>query len=617
MVPDLGHHDIQPLQPEQNFSPRQASSLFIVTPARFLSASQTTCAATMSSDDDFEVEVPELAADDPMRAFLPAAFGKRDKAANVAAQIDKSRRIVEGKPAAAQQHKKKGGDSSSDDSDSDSDDDSDDGDEYPVSHEMVIPTATRAVTTVSLDPSGGRLATGSTDCTVKLHDFSSMTPTTIRAFRTIDPYEAKAADNAESHPIHHIEFNPQVGNALLCISAHPQAKILSRDGEVLTTFVKGDMYLRDMHNTKGHISEITGGTWHPTDKNQFITAGTDSTLRIWDINNKRSQKEVIVFKSKAAGSAGRSKMTAVAWATPAQGGNNVLIGAALDGTLVMYGGNGPFSRPAGEILSAHKPQTWTGGIDISGDGRMVVTRGGDDLIKLWDTRKFTKPLVTVSHPSTSNTHPTTNIRYAPNSTSIITGSATGHLHILNPGNLRPEHVTPITPGSALITVDWHPKINQIVTGSANAETRVLYSPDKSTRGAVEVMSRAPKKRHIDDNSALTTDQSMGMSGDAIITPGGMPKKGNGAGGSKDPRRPHVPQSTPFQRSNPDERHVAESIPLARMLHEDPREALLKYADKAKSDPMFTKAWSKTQPETQYANISDEEDNGGDKKRTKR
>ncbi|KAJ6781502.1 hypothetical protein PWT90_06318 [Aphanocladium album] len=570
----------------------------------------------MSSDDDFEVEVPELAADDPMRAFLPAAFGKKDKTANIAAQIDKSRRVVEEKPSKPQQVKK-GGDSSSDGSDSDSDDDSDDGDEYPVSHEMVIPTATRAVTTVSLDPAGGRLATGSTDCTVKLHDFSSMTPTTIRAFRTIDPHEAKAADNAESHPIHHIEFNPQAGNALLCISAHPQAMILSRDGEVLTTFVKGDMYLRDMHNTKGHISEITGGTWHPTDKNQFITAGTDSTLRIWDINNKRSQKQVVVFKSKAAGSAGRSKMTAVAWGTPAQGGNNVLIGAALDGTLVMYGGNGPFSRPAGEILQAHKPQTWTGGIAISGDGRMVVTRGGDDLIKLWDTRKFTKPLVTVSHESTSSAHPTSNIRYAPNSTSIITGSATGHLHILNPGNLRPEHVTPITPGSPLITVEWHPKINQIVTGSANAETRVLYNPEKSTRGAVEVMSRAPKKRHIDDNSALTTDQSMGMSGDAIITPGAMPKKSNAAGGSKDPRRPHIPQQTPFQRSQPDERHVAESIPLARMLHEDPREALLKYADKAKSDPMFTKAWSKTQPETQYAEISDEEDHGPDKKRAKR
>ncbi|KAJ4198070.1 hypothetical protein NW755_000760 [Fusarium falciforme] len=584
----------------------------------------------MSSDDDFEVEVPDLAQDDPMRAFLPTSFGKKSKEADIAAQIDRSRRTVPisapeasgGQGKKSQEPKKKQDSSDDDDDDSDDSDDSDDEDEFPVSHELVLKTHDRAVTTVSLDPAGGRLATASTDCFIKLHDFASMTPTTLRAFRTVDPYETKAsAASSESHPIHHIEFNPLAGGVFLCVSAHPQAKIMSRDGDIITEFVKGDMYLRDMNNTKGHISEISTGTWHPTDKNLCVTAGTDSTLRIWDINNKRKQRDVVVFKSKAAGSAGRTKMTAVAWGTPAQGGNNILVAAALDGSLVMYSGNSPFSRPAGEIRDAHKPQTWTSGIDISSDGRMVVTRGGDDLIKLWDTRKFTKPLVTVSHPSTSDHYPTSNIKYAPNSTSIITGSATGHLHILNPGNLRAEHVTPITPGSPLITVDWHPKINQIITGSANAETHVLYNPQMSTRGAVDVMSRAPKKRHIDDNPELTMDQSLGISGDSIVTPGAMGgsrKSGVTASGrSKDPRRPHIPQQTPFQKNQPDEKHVVENIPLARMLHEDPREALLKYADKAKSDPMFTKAWSKTQPETQYAELSDEEEAGPDKKRLKR
>lgn len=584
----------------------------------------------MSSDDDFEVEVPDLAEDDPMRAFLPTSFGKKSKEADIAAQIDRSRRTVPisapeasgGQGKKSQEPRKKQDSSDDDDDDSDDSDDSDDEDEFPVSHELVLKTHDRAVTTVSLDPAGGRLATASTDCFIKLHDFASMTPTTLRAFRTVDPYETKAsAASSESHPIHHIEFNPLAGGVFLCVSAHPQAKIMSRDGDIITEFVKGDMYLRDMNNTKGHISEISTGTWHPTDKNLCVTAGTDSTLRIWDINNKRKQRDVVVFKSKAAGSAGRTKMTAVAWGTPAQGSNNILVAAALDGSLVMYSGNSPFSRPAGEIRDAHKPQTWTSGIDISSDGRMVVTRGGDDLIKLWDTRKFTKPLVTVSHPSTSDHYPTSNIKYAPNSTSIITGSATGHLHILNPGNLRAEHVTPITPGSPLITVDWHPKINQIITGSANAETHVLYNPQMSTRGAVDVMSRAPKKRHIDDNPELTMDQSLGISGDSIVTPGAMGgsrKSGVTASGrSKDPRRPHIPQQTPFQKNQPDEKHVAENIPLARMLHEDPREALLKYADKAKSDPMFTKAWSKTQPETQYAELSDEEEAGPDKKRLKR
>lgn len=589
----------------------------------------------MSDGEDVEVQGPDLAEDDPMRAFLPASFGKKSKEADIAAQFERSKRPVDKAAAdkgkqisqprsadarAADDAKSDGSDSSDDSDGSDSDED-----EFPTSHEMVIKTHDRAVTSVSLDPAGGRLISGSIDCTVKLHDFSSMTPSTIRAFRSVDPYATKAsAAGSEAHPIHHVEFNPLAGSLFLCVSAHPQAKIMSRDGDIVTEFVKGDMYLRDMNNTKGHVSEVTTGTWHPTDKNLCVTAGTDSTLRIWDINNKRSQKEVLVFKSKAPGVAGRTRMTAVAWGSPAQGGNNLLVAAALDGTLVMWSGNGPFSRPAAEIRDAHKPNTWTGGVDISSDGRMVVTRGGDHLIKLWDTRKFKEPLVTVEHASTSDHYPMTNIKYAPNSTSIITGSATGHLHILNPGNLQAEYTTPVTPGSPLITVDWHPKINQIVTGSANAETHILYNPDMSTRGAKDVMLRAPKRRHIDDNPELTTDQSLGLSADAIVAPGslgGSRKAGVTAfGKSKDPRRPQVQQITPFMRSQPDEKHVSENIPLSRMLYEDPREALLKYADLAKKDPMFTGAYQQTQPVTQYADVSDgeeEAEEGPDKKKVKR
>ncbi|KAL3419439.1 WD repeat-containing protein [Phlyctema vagabunda] len=588
----------------------------------------------MSDDEDYDVEVTELAVDDPMRAFLPQGFGKKSKEADVAAQIERTKRTVDrapptGKDAPARITQEPASkDDDSDDDDSDDSDQSDD-DEYPVSHELLLKTHDRAVTTASLDPSGGRLVTGSIDCTLKLHDFASMTPTTLRAFKSVDPSASKTSTNAETHPINHVEFNPHSGGTFLCISAHPQAKIMSRDGEVLAEFVKGDMYLRDMNNTKGHVSEITTGTWNPVDKNLCVTAGTDSTLRIWDVNFKRSQKEVIVHKSRVAGSAGRTRMTAVAWGSPMQGGNNVLVAAGLDGSLVMWSGNGPFARPAAEIREAHKPDTWTGGIDISNDGRMVVTRGGDDTIKLWDTRKFKTPVVTVNHPSTSDHYSVSNIRYSPTSTSIITGSASGHLHILNPGNLKPELVTPISPGCPLITVEWHPKLNQIITGSANSEVHVLYNPNTSVRGAVDVMSRAPKKRHVDDDPNFTTDQTSGMSGDVVSGDGVQqaatsfaarhPTVGLTASGrSRDPRRPQIPMITPFMKSQADESFINESIPLSSMRDEDPREALLKYAELAKTDPLFTNAWKDTQPKTQYADLSDEEEEDGpNKKRIKR
>ena len=577
--------------------------------------------------DDGDIIVEE---EEGLKHFLPQGFGKQAKEANVAAQIEGTKRAAP-EPAALGS----GSHSSGEDNSQDSDDDSDEDDEFPVSHELVLKTHERAITTLTVDPSGSRLITGSTDCTVKFHDFASMTPTTLRAFKSVDPTAAKASANTETHPVHHVEFNPISPAQILTISATPQAKILSRDGEILTEFVKGDMYLRDMHNTKGHVSEITTGTWHPTNKNLCVTAGTDSTLRIWDVNLKREQRDVIVHKSRVAGSAGRTRMTAVVWGSPVQGGANLLVGAALDGSLVMWSGDGPYTRPAAEIRDAHKRDTWTGGIDVSSDGRTVVSRGGDDTIKLWDTRKFKQPISVVEHPPTSGQYTTSNIRFSPNASSILTGSQSGHLHILNPATLKPELVTPVTPGSPLITVLWHERLNQILTGSANAETHVLYNPTTSSRGAAMVMSKAPKRRHIDDDPTLTTDLSQGLSGDSIVNPNGLltgtnqgstsyaarhPNVGLTASGrSRDPRRPHIPMTTPFAKSQPDEKHIKDYIPLSSMRDEDPREALLKYADKAKNDPLFTNAWQHTQPKTIYAELSEEDEEeveGPDKKRVK-
>lgn len=333
-------------------------------------------------EDNISVEEPSLAADDLMRTFLPMSFGKQSKAVNVQGQLNQSKRpLQKAKDINVSPKEESEDDKDDDDEDDDEDEDDDDEDRFPVSHEIVLRTHERAVTTATLDLSGSRLVTGSTDCTIKLHDFASMTPTTLRAFKSVDPTAVKSSAASETHPVHQAVSNPLSGGHLLVVSATPQAKILDRDGETITEFVKGDMYLRDMHNTKGHVSEITAGVWNPVDRNICVTAGTDSTLRIWDVNNKRSQKEVIVHKSRVPGSGGRTRMTAVAWISPMQGGPSVLVSSALDGSLAMWSGNGPFTRPAGEVREAHTKDTWTSGVDISADGRLIVTRGGDDTIK--------------------------------------------------------------------------------------------------------------------------------------------------------------------------------------------------------------------------------------------
>jgi WD40 repeat protein len=557
--------------------------------------------------------------DEALRQFMPSEFGKKDGSIDVQAQIERARRLIvdENKPAKKEP-----------DSDDDSDDDnSDEEDEFPVTHELVIKTHERAITTIALDNSGTRLITGSNDCMLKLHDLSALTPSTIRAFKTVDPFVTRPSQQAESHSVHQVLFGPHSGGQFLCITATPQARLFNRDGEQIAEYVKGDMYLRDKHNTKGHTAEITSSAWHPTNRDRFATAGTDSTVRIWDVKKRMKQEEVIVHKSRAAGSAGMTRMTAIAWGAAAEGNSSMLVSAALDGSLVMWGGEGPYHRPTGEIRDAHVKDTWTSGLDISADGRLVITRGGDDTIKLWDTRKFKTPLNTTSHTSTSSQYPTSNIKFAPNSQSIVTGSETGHLHILNPATLRPELVTPVTPGSPLISVYWHPKLNQIFTGSANGQVTILFSPTLSNGGALTILSKAPKKRHVDDDPNFTTDMDpLGMAGDAQ-SGGGGPQAGSFAarhptvgltasGRSRDPRRPHIPAVTPFAKSTPDQKYVMEQIDGSDMRDEDPREALLKYAPKAGEKNVFTGAWDKTQPKGIYKDYDSDEDER-ESKRAKR
>jgi 26S proteasome regulatory subunit T2 len=152
----------------------------------------------------------------------------------------------------------------------------------------------------------------------------------------------------------------------------------------------------------------------------------------------------------------------------------------------------------------------------------------------------------------------------------------------------------------------------------------------STKGAATVMSKAPKLRHVDD-VIMTTDLSQGLSGDSVVVgSNGVPHYSSStwssrhpevgltaSGRSRDPRRPYQPAQTPFSKTNPDDKHIRDNIPLSSRLDEDPREALLKYAEKAEKDPIYTRAYKETQPTAIFAELSDEEEKGPEKKKPRR
>jgi len=66
------------------------------------------------------------------------------------------------------------------------------------------------------------------------------------------------------------------------VSASAQPKIISHEGKDLVECMKGDQYLIDKKNTRGHTAMCYDGTYHPTEKNKFLTCSQDGTMRLWD-----------------------------------------------------------------------------------------------------------------------------------------------------------------------------------------------------------------------------------------------------------------------------------------------------------------------------------------------
>lgn len=118
------------------------------------------------------------------------------------------------------------------------------------------------------------------------------------------------------------------GDAFLVVTGSPQSKLYDRDGKELGEMIRGDMYIRDMKNTKGHVSGCTGGHWHPTDRGTGMTCSDDGTIRIWDFWTL-DQKTVI---KPTLSKPGRVAVTACGYSPDGR-----LVGAGLvDGTLQMW-----------------------------------------------------------------------------------------------------------------------------------------------------------------------------------------------------------------------------------------------------------------------------------------
>lgn len=188
----------------------------------------------------------------------------------------------------------------------------------------------------------------------------------LRPFKSFEPNG--------TYFVHDLSYSPD-GKHLLAISGTFYPKVFSRDGDDPKEFMKGDVYIRDMKVTKGHIAEINSGKWHPSDNSLFLTCANDSTLRIWDVGDRSKQKHVVVVRSKERGN--KTRVTACAWSPDGK----MIAGACHDGALHVWGTSGNYARPDKSNEAAHAKSTEVTSVAFSPDSRRLVSRSQDETIK--------------------------------------------------------------------------------------------------------------------------------------------------------------------------------------------------------------------------------------------
>ncbi|KAJ4728349.1 Transducin/WD40 repeat-like superfamily protein [Melia azedarach] len=476
----------------------------------------------------------------------------------------------------------------------------------PLSNEIVLKGHTKIVSALAVDHSGSRVLSGSYDYTVRMYDFQGMN-SRLQSFRQLEPFEG--------HQVRNLSWSPS-SDRFLCVTGSAQAKIYDRDGLTLGEFVKGDMYIRDLKNTKGHICGLTCGEWHPKTKETILTSSEDGSLRIWDVNNFQSQMQVI--KPKLA-RPGRVPVTTCAWDREGKS----IVGGIGDGSIQIWNLKpGWGSRPDIHVEKGHSDDITA--LKFSSDGRILLSRSFDGSLKVWDIRQMKEPLKVFE--DLPNHYAQTNIAFSPDEQFFLTGTSVeresttgGLLCFYDRVKLELVSRVGISPTCSVVQCAWHPKLNQVFTTSGDKSqggTHILYDPTLSERGALVCVARAPRKKSVDDFEVHPV----------IHNPHALPlfrdqpsRKRQREKILKDPLKSHKPEIPITGPGYGGRVGTSKGSLLTQYLlkqggmiketwmEEDPREAILKYADVAAKDPKFiAPAYAQTQPAPVFAE-SDSED----------
>eukprot|EP01128_Nolandella_sp_AFSM9_P002473 TRINITY_DN12844_c0_g1_i1.p1 TRINITY_DN12844_c0_g1~~TRINITY_DN12844_c0_g1_i1.p1 ORF type:complete len:583 (-),score=114.59 TRINITY_DN12844_c0_g1_i1:122-1870(-) len=468
----------------------------------------------------------------------------------------------------------------------------------PYAYEVEMKGHGGVVTALALDPSGSRLISGDYASQIKMWDFNAMDNST-QSFRTIEPEDV---DN-----IHSIRYSPS-GDRIIVSSSAKTAHMFNRDGKPLVEFIKGYPYITSLNVTKGHVARLTGAFFHPKKKDYVFTSSYDSSIRLWNVKTAHKKHHAII-RCTFKGSAQKAPVLAANVSSD----GNLIVAATSDGSIQLFNADGPYHRPRARIDNAHKFGSETSSIEFRDDNVMFLSRGGDDTLKLWDSRALGKGALK-EFDNLPNTYAMTGCAWSPNGRVFCTGTSVargsggiGRLHFYDSDTLKEVKVVDVA-NTSVVSVNWHEKLNQVMVGCADKVIRVMYDPEYSQKGVMYCLKKHPKRRRIEDSNKtlnIQTPHALPMFADKQSSYRTRQKN------ALDPVKSHKPLA-PVNGTGSEGR-LGSSLKASMMqklvqhtaIDDDPREALLKYAQKGDGDQsIWFDSYRKTDPNPQFADTDD-------------
>ena len=385
--------------------------------------------------------------------------------------------------------------------------------------------------------------------------------------------------------------------------------------------------------------EVTGVHWHPTEKNTVITSSLDGTVRMWDILGEAAFGNLInrhVLKVKAKPGQGRLGVSSCSFS---HGGARIYAGC-VDGSVHVWLTNKRVFSREDAVFSIPAAQTAAiTSLSVSPDSKLLALRLEGGTVIVYDIAKLQAVLHCVI-TGTDNAYSQANSCFSPNGQLLVVGTSASRdaaeaksqlvFFDISMGDKKTLNLSDaymkigVVAGASVIAVKWQPTTKQIFCTTSTGIIRVLFDPRFSEKGAMLSSSRAPK-REKDPTDFVVVGE--------ILTPDALPMFKDRVTDSrqikylerKDPVKSKMPEknvnSGPAKSVNTSfffTKYVTEGKSAYNFRSEDPREALLKFDEKAKADPLFLgPAYQATQPKPQLASMTFEEEQEEFRKRQRK